>query len=274
MISEFPLFCFTTLAGLAAGAYVVAAVFLVGKESKRAWLFPLVCLVLLGVGLLGLPMHLGRPERLLTALTHPTAMIAQEAYWSMAFGVVLLIDLVILKTKGSVPRALRAVGAVFALGLMCVMGNAYFVSLAVSAWASWPTFPLFVLGDLAMGAAGVAVLAHVMKERGAKPAEVDGDAADIATLQFSKQGAFLNTEMVLAVLAAVAFVAEAVHFDGTGLNAMPFVVAAIIAVAGAISVLAGREDKLSESVTVWLTFACLFVAVVVARYTFSAAYAL
>lgn len=276
MISEFPLFCFTTLAGLSAGAYVVGTVFPVGKGTKRACLFPLVCLVLLGVGLLGLPMHLGRPERLLISLTHPTAMIAQEAYWSMAFGVVLLIDFAISKVKGNVPRALRVVGAVFALVLMCVMGNAYFVSLAVPAWASWTTFPLFVLGDLAMGAAGAAVFDHVIKEHGTKSAAVDGDAesADVSALRLIKQNAFLNTKMVLAALAAVTFVAEAVHFDGIGLSAIPFALAAIIAVAGVIATLAGREGKLSENAAVWLTFVCLFVAVVVARYSFYAAYAL
>ena len=88
MISEFPLFLFTTLAGLAAGAYAVSAVFPVGKDPKKAWLFPLVCGILLAVGLVGLPLHLGRPERMLIALTQPGAMIAQEAYWSMAFGVI------------------------------------------------------------------------------------------------------------------------------------------------------------------------------------------
>ena len=59
MISEFPLFLFTTLAGLAAGAYAVSAVFPVGKDPKKAWLFPLVCGILLAVGLVGLPLHLG-----------------------------------------------------------------------------------------------------------------------------------------------------------------------------------------------------------------------
>ena len=54
MISEFPLFLFTTLAGLAAGAYAVSAVFPVGKDPKKAWLFPLVCGILLAVGLVGL----------------------------------------------------------------------------------------------------------------------------------------------------------------------------------------------------------------------------
>lgn len=51
MISEFPLFLFTTLAGLAAGAYAVSAVLPVGKDAKKAWLFPLVCGILLAVGL-------------------------------------------------------------------------------------------------------------------------------------------------------------------------------------------------------------------------------
>ena len=100
MISEFPLFLFTTLAGLAAGAYAVSAVFPVGKDPKKAWLFPLVCGILLAVGLVGLPLHLGRPERMLIALTQPGAMIAQEAYWSMAFGGILIVDVVVSKVKG------------------------------------------------------------------------------------------------------------------------------------------------------------------------------
>ena len=83
MISEFPLFLFTTLGGLAAGAYVAAAIFPdVDRKPKRPWLFPLVCLALLGVGLLGVLGHLGRPERFLLAMSNPSSMIAEEAYWS------------------------------------------------------------------------------------------------------------------------------------------------------------------------------------------------
>ena len=41
MISEFPLFVFTTFGGLAVGAYVFAALFPVGKEDeRRPWLVP------------------------------------------------------------------------------------------------------------------------------------------------------------------------------------------------------------------------------------------
>lgn len=267
MISEFPLFCFTTLAGLAAGVYAVGAVFPVGKGSKRVWLFPLVCLVLLMAGLLGLPAHLGRPERMLIALTHPTAMIAQEAYWSMALGAVLAVDLVLSKLKGSAPRALRVAGAVFALALMCVMANGYFVSLAVPMWSSWTTFPLFVLGDLAMGAAAAAVLDRMMRDRRAT-----GGNAEVPTL--AAHGVFNKVELALAVLAAAAFVAEAVLFAGLGLSAVPFAVAAVLAVAGAGVSIAARKGALPEGAAVWLAFACLFVAVAVARYAFYAAYAL
>ena len=100
MISEFPLLVFTTLAGLAAGSYTMSAFFPVGQGSKRPWLFPLVCLVLLAAGLLCLPAHLEHPERMLIALSNPSAMIAQEAYWSIGFGIVLLADVVLSKAKG------------------------------------------------------------------------------------------------------------------------------------------------------------------------------
>ncbi|TNU94102.1 hypothetical protein FIC87_03575 [Eggerthella lenta] len=154
MISEFPLFLFTTLGGLAAGAYVAAAIFPdVDRKPKRPWLFPLVCLALLGVGLLGVLGHLGRPERFLLAMSNPSSMIAEEAYWSIAFGALMLVDFVLLLRRGASPRAVRVVAAVAAGALMCIMGWAYFTSYGNPAWAAWQTLPLFVLGDLAMGSA-------------------------------------------------------------------------------------------------------------------------
>lgn len=44
-----PLLAFTTFAGFAAGAYAVDAVCGNGREAKTPWLFPLVCVVLLGI---------------------------------------------------------------------------------------------------------------------------------------------------------------------------------------------------------------------------------
>lgn len=249
MISEFPLFCFTTLAGLGIGAYAVNAVLPSEKEPRRAWLLPLVCLVLLAVGLLCLPLHLGRPERMLIALTQPGAMIAQEAYWAAAFGVVALIDLILSKTKGAAPRALRIVGAIAALGLMCVMANAYFVSLGIAAWASWQTFPVYVLGDLAMGAALVMVL-----------------RADVA-----ENAGFVWASLALAVAAAVSFALEAAHFASVGADATLLIVGAVIAVASGAVLLAVKYGKLAAKTGSWVAFACLFVAVALARYGFYAA---
>ena len=252
MISEFPLFLFTTLAGLAAGAYVVSAVLPVGKDAKKAWLFPLVCGILLAVGLVGLPMHLGRPERMLIALTQPGAMIAQEAYWSMAFGVILIIDLVVSKVKGSAPRALRIVSALAALGLTFVMANAYFMSVAIPAWASWQTFPLFVLGTLAMGVALLALF-----------------ESDLA-----KSGTYLIAAAVLSVLAVVAIALEAVHFAGIGEDMTLLAIGAVIVAAAAALQLMAKLGKVAPKTAALVAFACVFVGVALARYGFYAAYAL
>ncbi len=280
MISEFPLFVFTTLAGLSAGAYAASAAFPVGGRENagvalagkagglggpdgagaagvvgadargaRPWLFPLVCLALLGLGLVCLPLHLGHPERMFIALTQPGAMIAQEAYWSAALGVVLLIDLVLAKVKGSAPRALRIVGAVAALGLTFVMANAYFVSAGIPAWASWQTFPLYVFGNLAMGAALLAVFENGLLER----------------------GGFFAALAALAALALAAFVLEAVHFAGVGADMVPFVVAAVLAAVAIVLAYLTRQGKLALRAGAWATFACLLAAVACARYCFYAA---
>lgn len=183
MISEFPLFVFTTLAGLSAGAYVASAAFPVGGRENagvalagkagglggpdgvgaagavgadargaRPWLFPLVCLALLGLGLVGCLGHLARPALFLNALVNPRAGIAQEAYLSIAYGVLLLLVecIVVLRGKKS-SRILSLACAVAAVGLTVVMGMAYLANLGTPAWVSWATVPLFVLGDALMG---------------------------------------------------------------------------------------------------------------------------
>ncbi|WP_140396501.1 dimethyl sulfoxide reductase anchor subunit [Gordonibacter sp. An230] len=281
MISEFPLFVFTTLAGLSAGAYVANAAFSVsgcggmhgasageaggfggsdgaaeaartgegGASAVRPWLLPLTCLALLAVGLVFLPLHLGHPERMLIALTQPGAMIAQEAYWSAALGVVLLVDLVLAKAKGPAPCALRIVGAVAALGLMFVMANAYFVSAGIPAWASWQTFPLYFFGNLAMGAALVAVFENGLMGK----------------------GGFFVALVALAALALVAFALEAVHFAGVGADMALFVIAAALAAVAIVLVYLTKQGKLVLRAGAWATFACLLAAVACARYCFYAA---
>ncbi len=255
MISEFPLFMFTTLAGLAIGAYATSAVFPVGKVqgegegAKRPWLFPLACLVLLAVGLVFLPLHLGHPERMFSALTHPGAMISQEAYWSAAFGVVLLIDVILSKSKGAAPRALRVVGAIVGLVLTFAMANAYFVSMGVAAWATWQTFLLYFFGNLAMGAALCALF-----ERG-----------------LLENKGYVTAAVVLAVLAIIAFALEAAHFAGVGSDFILFIVGIVLAAVGAAILWVAKSGKMAKKTAAWAAFACLFVGVACARYCFYAA---
>lgn len=158
MIEILPLLTFTTLGGIAAGAYALSA--LVGllcpdsneEAGARAWLFPLVCLALLGVGLLGTLLHLGQPLRFINGLSNPGSMISQESYWAIAFGVLLLVNLAVSKAKGAAPAVVRWIGAIAACGLMVVTGLAYQACAFIPAWSGAITVPVFVVGDLAMGA--------------------------------------------------------------------------------------------------------------------------
>ena len=235
MISEFPLFLFTTLGGLAAGAYVAAAIFPdVDRKPKRPWLFPLVCLALLGVGLLGVLGHLGRPERFLLAMSNPSSMIAEEAYWSIAFGALMLVDFVLLLRRGASPRAVRVVAAVAAGALMCVMGWAYFTSYGNPAWAAWQTWALMREGAY-------------------------------------RSDAFAAAFAVLGALAVASIALIAAHFAGLGYGALPFAAAVVLVVAGVAFGWLAWKDRLSGAVAPVLAFACLFAGVAAARYAFYAA---
>lgn len=249
MISEFPLFIFTTFAGLAAGAYVMSAAFPKDGEEERPWLFPLAMIVLLGIGLLGCLGHLHHPERFMNALWNPMAGITQEAYLSILFGAVLAIDVIVCAVKGAAPRALRIVGAVFGFLLACVMGYAYSTTVGVAAWHTPVTIPLFVVGDLAMGAGLWAVL-----KRGA----------------YEEKPYFITTVVVEALLLCT-LAAVAAHFGGLGLTVVPFVAAIVLApvahVALAYLARGGKAGWASAAALV-----CVLVGVMVARYAFYAAY--
>lgn len=99
-----PLLVFTTFAGFAAGAYAVDAVCGNGREAKTPWLFPLVCVVLLGIGLCGTLAHLGQPLRFMNGMANSASGISQESYWAIALGIVIVVDLVISWRSGRVLR--------------------------------------------------------------------------------------------------------------------------------------------------------------------------
>lgn len=250
MISEFPLFAFTTLSGLSAGAYAVGALFRGKDEGKNAWLFPVVCIVLLGLGLCGTLAHLGHPERFLNALANPTSMIAEEAYWSIAFGVLMVIDAVLCKVKGVVPVAVRVLGAIAAVGLMCVTANAYFTMHGNPVWTSPATLALFFVGDIAMGTALVAAFRS----------------------ELASEKLFAGIAIVVLVLCAASIAAIAARFGAYGFDATPFVAGLVIGpVAGIVVYAIAMAGKLAPKVAAPLALVLVLVGVVVARYFFYAA---
>ena len=247
MISEFPLFFFTTCGGLSAGLYIASAIF-PKEESKRPWLIPLICFALLGVGLLGVLFHLGRPERFIYGLRNPQAGIAQEGYCAIVLMILYFVHLVLAWRKKPVPRALCIVGAFVALLLTFIMGFAYVNQTGMAAWAMWATVPLFVVGDVAVGLALWALFDSKAYER----------------------VPFLATSVVAQVLFLATLVVEAKHFASVGYDAIPFCTAAVVgpvlSVVGAIACRSKNSAGLRIAV-----FSLAFIGMVIARYTFYAA---
>lgn len=241
MISEFPLFVFTLLAGLSAGACVAGVAIKPSEDAKRPWLFPLVCLILLGVGLFGVLFHLGRPAMFINGLTNPHAGIAQEAYWSIAFGALLLAVLVLSWKKGSAPFVLRFVCAIAAFGLLVTMGVTYYGYESVSAWHVPTTILLFVVSGLAGGA----VLAWAM----------NGGCE-----QKSRAAVCL-----LAAFAALVFAIECVALRGAGAADILLAISAVVCTVTAVLAVVRSSNSQQYK---WAVFAVAFVAVICARYGF------
>ena len=195
MISEFPLFVFTLLGGMGAGAYLFTA-FLPRRESDKPWLFPPIVLVLLaisGVCLLG---HLGKPAGMFNAFTNPTSGITLEGFASMVFGLLVVVDLVLCWKKKE-NRIVQALAAVAGLLLMCAMGYTYWTFIGMPQWGTAECFPLFVLGGIATGAGLAAFFV------------ADG----------YKNPAMATGAIVALALGAVALLWEGVHFAAVGMGA-------------------------------------------------------
>lgn len=248
MISEFPLFVFTTLGGLSAGLVVAMALFPSAEKQQRSWLAPLVALVLLGIGMLGVLFHLKRPELFLLALRNPAAGIAQEAYCGIALGLLLLVLLIVCWRKGAAPKALVWIAAAVSLVLAFIMGFAYLVNVGTPAWANWTTVPLFVIGDIAMGLALWAILSK--------------DAL--------KKSSFTLTTIVVLVVLAVALLLAGLHFGSVGNDAMLIYAGLVVAGVGGIAVAAAAQ-KAPASWQATALFLCVFVGVCLSRWGFYAA---
>ncbi len=248
MISEFPLFVFTTFAGIAAGSYAVSLFFPVRRDGAgKPWAFPLLMLALLAIGLIGCLLHLQHPERFLNALFNPAAGITLEAYFSIALGVVLVADVLCCVLRGSCPKWLRAVGAAAALLLAFVMGYAYSISFGVTAWASPISVLLFLVGDVAMGAGLCAALSYG-----------DGPSRALSL-----------TVAVASAAFAVSSACEGVLFAGLGIGAAPQVVACALSLFAAVLGFAAKKAK--PHTVAACQCASIVIAVCVARYAFYAA---
>lgn len=248
MISEFPLFVFTTLGGLSAGLVIAMALFPPAEKQERPWLAPLTALALLGVGMLGVLFHLKRPALFLLALRNPSAGIAQEAYCGIVLGILLLVLLIVCWRKGQAPKALVWVSAAVGLILTFIMGFAYVVNVGTPAWANWTTVPLFVVGDIAMG---LALWALLSKEA-------------LANRTFT-----LTVAIVSGVLAAIMLL-TGLHFGFVGNNALLIYAGLVVAGAGGIAVaLAARKE--SAGWQAGALFACVIIGVCLSRWGFYAA---
>ena len=247
MISEFPLFVFTTLGGIAAGCYVARAVEPLDDNRSRPWLFSAVMLVLLAVGGVALLFHLGQPLRVLNAFGNLGAGITQEGIATVLFGVCVVADLVFCIAKKDSPRWLVVVTAALGAVMMLTMGLAYFALAGTPAWAHVGSVPFFVLGDLAVGA-GV----YVLFKGG-----------------ISSSNVFCVYAVAAQVLAALCMIGEGVHFAQTGYAVAPFAVGAVAVLAAAALMLAVRKGK--GAAFAYAACVCVVVGVVVARYAFYAA---
>lgn len=247
MIAEFPLFLFTTLGGIAAAAYVAAAVFFVDGTSSRRPLLPLVALALLAVGAVALLLHLGRPERALGAFKNLRAGIAQEGLSVMLFGIAVAIDFATAwfmeKRMKPVVVAAAAAGTLF----LFAAGAAYWYLVGVAVWHSLATLPFFVIGSLAVGVPMLALF-----ER-----DLFGHRA------------FSASASIAAILAAVCFMAEGVVFMDGGYSAFPFVCATALMFVASVLPSIDRVRKAPWGPA--LVFAVAAAALVVARYAFYAA---
>lgn len=243
-MSEFPLFVFTLLGGIAAGAYVFAWAFPEG-EDKKHWKLPLFALILLAIGGVALLSHLGHPLRMFYAFSNPNAGITREGVTTGLFGVLVLICFIFSYRKGKIaPKAVGIVTALAGLLLLVAMGSAYIQFYGVPAWSGWPTMPLFIVGGLS---AGICVLPLFDDE-------------------IANKRSFALCAAIMNILFACTSIAVGVHFTSLGLSIVPFIVAAVIAVLAAV-ISFGVKGRKSDPHPVFAFFLA-FVAVTVARYAF------
>ena len=244
MITEFPLLIFTVLVSIAAGAYVGAALFPRRSPVKRPWLFPVVVIVLVGLGGLGAMMHLGRPQNVLNVLYNPTSSLTMEGMASGVLALVALID-AILCAKQKPSRVIRVVGAVVSVILLCIITYAYTSSFGNPAWSAAPTYLIFVLMGLSTG---MSVWYCACSEDNKRE-----------TLALS----------VVAALATIVLVWQGCVFVACEASGAPLIfIGAVVEAAVAVAAFLAGRGKLSAATQYKLVAILAVVALIVSRYGF------
>ena len=245
MISEFPLMLFTVLTGIACGAYVGAALFPKKGADEKAWLFPVVVLVLAACGGLAATGHLGRMENIFNVLNNPGASITMEGICTGVLAVVAIVDLVLAKQKGEANRALRYVGAIVGIIFLCIVTSVYVKSYGNPLWMATPTFGIFVLGGLAAGFGCWMLFA-----------DEDNKTLAVATA-------------VVNCLFAIVLAWQAATFAGADAAGMaPIAVGAVAAAAAAVVAFMAYSGKMAGKTAAYAVCLLAIVALAVSRYGF------
>lgn len=242
MISEFPLFVFTLLGGMTAGAYILLS--FVPRRDERAWVLPVVGLILLAISGVMLMGHLGRLAGVLQVAGYPTTGIGAEGYATMAFGLFVIIDLIVCLAKKKSSAAVTRIAGVFGLILLIAMGYAYFELAGIPQWGSATSFATFVLGGLALGAS----LGAFFADGGYENARVR------------------TCSIVFVLLGTLALLIEIAPFAGAELPVWPFIIGAVLLAFAAVVIALSKDRSpvASEALVLFL----VVVGMAIARYYF------
>ena len=211
MTIQWSLVLFTMFVGLGAWLFVFVAIdqFL-KKAPKAAFPASLIALVAIGVGGVCSVFHLGHPERIFAALTHPGSGIFLEFALLAVLAVCIVVFMILVKREqGMAAKVVAIIGAVAGIALAFAMGASYIME----ARPSWDTPMLAIaygLTALPMGAATWLWVAASNAEDAPAVGKVYGMAllvsgvlAALAVILFSLAGGLMIVALIAALAAAV-----------------------------------------------------------------------
>ncbi|MBP2635400.1 MAG: Psr/DMSO reductase-like protein chain [Firmicutes bacterium] len=154
MSIQWPLVFFTLFVGLGCGTFIVTVLLTewAGKEKQIRTFSSIIAIAALAVGGASSTLHLGHPERMFGAMAHPSSGIFMESMLSFLLGLAIVIYLLAIKRDASatVCKILGSIGAVLAIALAFVNGDAY-VMPSIPAWNTLILPALYLVSAAVMG---------------------------------------------------------------------------------------------------------------------------